>query len=322
MKMVSIKLGFVIIFALAITTSADDDEPLSSDFYEKSCPQALPTIKRVVEEALYQEKRIGASLLRLHFHDCFVHGCDASILLDSTPEFQSEKFAIPNNNSIRGFEVVDRIKSAVDEVCGAPVVSCADILAVAARDSVVGHGIRGQSWEVLLGRRDSTSAYIDEANRDIPPPFLDLPQLVINFANKGLDVNDLVVLSGGHTIGFSQCTSFRAHIYNDANIDPGFRRQLQELCPQSGGDANLFPLDATPAVTDTNYFSNIIAEKGLLHSDQELFNSTETKHLVTLYSHDLEAFGKAFAISMVKMGNIMPLTGESGQIRHNCKVVN
>lgn len=67
-----------------------------------------------------------------------VQGCDGSILLDSSPQFVSEKFAGPNINSLRGFEVVDRIKSAVDEACGGPVVSCADILAVAARDSVVG----------------------------------------------------------------------------------------------------------------------------------------------------------------------------------------
>lgn len=76
-------------------------------------------------------------------HACvMVQGCDGSILLDSSPQFVSEKFAVPNNNSVRGFEVVDRIKSAVDEACGAPVVSCADILAVAARDSVVGVSYR------------------------------------------------------------------------------------------------------------------------------------------------------------------------------------
>lgn len=66
-----------------------------------------------------------------------MQGCDGSILLDTTCDFTSEKFAVPNNNSARGFDVVDRIKWAVDRACGGPVVSCADILAVAARDSVV-----------------------------------------------------------------------------------------------------------------------------------------------------------------------------------------
>ena len=66
-----------------------------------------------------------------------MQGCDASILLDSTSAFDSEKNARPNNNSARGFEVIDRIKLEVDKACGRPVVSCADILAVAARDSVV-----------------------------------------------------------------------------------------------------------------------------------------------------------------------------------------
>ncbi|MCD7454906.1 hypothetical protein HAX54_026498 [Datura stramonium] len=44
---------------------------LSDDFYDDVCPEALPTIKRVVEDAVRQERRMGASLLRLHFHDCF-----------------------------------------------------------------------------------------------------------------------------------------------------------------------------------------------------------------------------------------------------------
>ena len=67
-------------------------------------------------------------------------GCDASILLDATSTIDSEKNAGANANSARGFNVVDDIKSQVDKVCGRPVVSCADILAVAARDSVVAVG--------------------------------------------------------------------------------------------------------------------------------------------------------------------------------------
>lgn len=66
-----------------------------------------------------------------------MQGCDASILLDKTATIDSEKNAIPNNNSIRGFDVIDKIKSEVDKCCGRTVVSCADIVAVAARDSVV-----------------------------------------------------------------------------------------------------------------------------------------------------------------------------------------
>lgn len=74
---------------------------------------------------------------RLFFYmGLYVQGCDASVLLDDTATFTGEKTATPNNNSLRGFEVVDKIKSGLESVCPG-VVSCADILAVAARDSVV-----------------------------------------------------------------------------------------------------------------------------------------------------------------------------------------
>ncbi|KAI8028832.1 Cationic peroxidase 1 [Camellia lanceoleosa] len=183
---------------LSLATTAFSST-LSPYYYYKTCPQALPTIRRVVEDAVRQERRMGASLLRLHFHDCFVQGCDASILLDKTSTIDSEKTAPANNNSARGFEVIDRIKSEVDKACGCPVVSCADILAVAARDSVVALG--GPTWNVQLGRRDSTTASRTKAEKDLPSPLMDLPALIKNFKNKGLDAKDLVALSGGHSIG-------------------------------------------------------------------------------------------------------------------------
>ncbi|XP_059669817.1 peroxidase 2-like [Cornus florida] len=312
-------LHALVLFALASTAFSS---PLSPCYYNKVCPNALPTIKQVVEDAVQKERRMGASLMRLHFHDCFVNGCDASILLDPTSTIDSEKNSIHNANSARGFEVIDKIKSEVDKVCGGPVVSCADILAVAARDSVVLLG--GPTWKVQLGRRDSTTANRTAADNDIPAPSMDLPALINNFKKQGLDVKDLVALSGGHTLGFAQCRAFRDRIYNDTNIDTAFAGQRRSTCPRSSpsGDSNLATLDPTAALFDTKYYSNLVKKKGLLHSDQALFNGGETDGLVKSYVTNAGAFSTDFTNSMIKMGNIKPLTGKKGQIRLNCKMVN
>lgn len=64
-----------------------------------------------------------------------MQGCDASILLDDTDDFKGEKNALPNRNSVRGYEVIDSIKADVEKACPL-TISCADILALAAREAV------------------------------------------------------------------------------------------------------------------------------------------------------------------------------------------
>ncbi|GMH05049.1 hypothetical protein Nepgr_006889 [Nepenthes gracilis] len=309
---------FIYIFLNAGSSNAQ----LSTNFYSKSCPDLFASIKPVVQSAINKEARMGASLLRLFFHDCFVNGCDGSILLDDTSTFTGEKKAAPNVNSLRGFDVIDEIKSAVEKICPG-VVSCADILAITARDSVVILG--GPEWEVKLGRRDATTASQAAANSSIPPPTSSLSSLISSFNSHGLSSKDLVALYGAHTIGQARCTNFRAHIYNDSNINSQFASARRTNCPSTSGvgDNNLAPLDAqTPTTFDNTYFRELVDKKGLLHSDQQLYNGGSTDSLVRTYSTNPTTFSCDFAASMIKMGDIKPLTGSSGQIRKNCRKVN
>ncbi|KAF8653085.1 hypothetical protein HU200_062526 [Digitaria exilis] len=320
-------IALLLLLALAGSSSAQ----LSTSFYSSSCPNLNSTVKSVVQSAIATENRMGASIVRLFFHDCFVQGCDASLLLDDnvTASFQGEKTAAPNKDSVRGFDVIDDIKSAVEAVCPG-IVSCADILAIAARDSVVILG--GPTYDVKVGRRDSMTASFSEANKSIPAPTSDLSNLISLFAAQGLSQQDMVALSGAHTIGQARCTTFRAHIYNfrahvynDTNIDGAFARTRQSACPRTSGsgDNNLAPLDLqTPTVFENNYYKNLACKKGLLHSDQELFNGGSIDAQVQSYVSSQSSFFADFVTGMIKMGDITPLTGSSGEIRKNCRRTN
>ncbi|KAH9314513.1 hypothetical protein KI387_023140 [Taxus chinensis] len=309
-----------IIIVLVIFCSTRANGQLSPTFYAKSCPRALSIVQAAVAKAVNSEKRMGASLLRLHYHDCFVNGCDGSILLDDNSTFTGEKGGIGNVNSMRGFDVVDTIKKNLEAVCSG-VVSCADILAIAARDSIV--ALKGPSWKVQLGRRDSTTASLIGANTKLPSPFGNLSAFTFTFRDQGLSATDMVTLSGAHSIGQARCIAFRPRIYNDTNIDSSFANATRVKCPSSGGDANLSPLDVlTPITFDNKYYKNLVAKKGLLHSDQALFNGGSSDVLVKKYSNNEEVFFSDFAAAMIRMGNITPLTGKNGEVRKDCRKSN
>ncbi|XP_014507243.1 peroxidase 72 [Vigna radiata var. radiata] len=301
---------------------------LYPQFYDYSCPQAQNIVKSILAKYVQQQPRLAASILRLHFHDCFVKGCDASLLLDSSENIISEKGSNPNRNSARGFEVIDAIKAALERECPS-TVSCADILTLAARDSVVLSG--GPSWEVPLGRRDSRDASISGSNNNIPAPNNTFQTILTKFHLHGLDLADLVALSGSHTIGNARCTTFRQRLYSqisgngkpDSTLDQYYAAALRNRCPRSGGDQNLFFLDyATPYKFDNTYFKNLLAYKGLLSSDQILLTDQESAELVKSYAENNDIFFQQFAKSMIKMGNISPLTNSRGEIRENCRKIN
>lgn len=300
---------------------------LDEQFYDQSCPALDTRVSSGVWSAITKDPRMAASLLRLHFHDCFVNGCDASILLDETKKFKSEKNALPNQKSVRGFEVIESIKADVEKACPS-TVSCADILTLAAVNVVSMAG--GPFWKAEMGRRDGLTAS-ETATKNLPSPFESIKDIKNKFIAQGLDVKDMVVLSGAHTIGYAQCFTFKPRLFNhggtgrpDPSLDAKFLSNLQTICPNAtASDAKLVPLDRqTPYGFDNSYYINLVKNWALLGSDQALMADPQTAALVQQYSDDAYSFYADFPESMKKLGRIGVLTGKQGEIRKKCNSVN
>ncbi|KAE8791168.1 Peroxidase 4 [Hordeum vulgare] len=96
---------------------------LSTGFYSSSCPGALGAVASLVQSAVANEPRMGASILRLFFHDCFLQGCDGSLLLDDTVSFQGEKMATPNNGSFDEKNIRRRVYDAFNVLIALRVIA-------------------------------------------------------------------------------------------------------------------------------------------------------------------------------------------------------
>ncbi|KAM5573358.1 hypothetical protein ABKV19_013072 [Rosa sericea] len=323
-----ISIMFLTLLALATTLpSLVQSQTTRVGFYSSSCPKAESIVTQTVQKHFTSTPSIAPGLLRMHFHDCFVQGCDASVLLDGA---NTEKTAGPNRG-LRGWEVIDDAKTQLEAACPG-VVSCADILALAARDSVV--LTKGINWKVPTGRLDGRVSLASETNN--LPGFRDSVDVQkTKFQTFGLNTQDLVTLVGGHTIGTSACQFFRYRLYNftttgngaDPTINPSFVPQLRALCPQAGDAAKRVDLDTGSAARfDATFFTNLKNGRGILESDQKLWTDASTKSLVQRFLgvRGLQAlnFNVEFGRSMVKMSTIGVKSATNGEIRRICSAIN
>ncbi|CAA2977458.1 peroxidase 11 [Olea europaea subsp. europaea] len=322
----------ILVLSIACSCLHASEPPLTLDYYKSTCPTVLEIVRKEMECAVLSDPRNAALILRLHFHDCFVQGCDGSVLLEDTITLKGEKKAPENRNALKGFRIIDRIKNRLESECPEKV-SCADILTTAARDAVLLVG--GPYWDVPLGRKDSKKAGYELVETNLPKANDGLLSIISKFIHQGLSVTDMVALSGSHTIGMARCVNFRERIYGDFTATSGmnpvsqsYLNSLKSVCSaDSKSNQNESALDhVTPNLFDNSYYHILLRGEGLINSDQELYSSVlavQTKKLVEKYAVNAIAFFEQFSKSMVKLGNITnPETYVNGEVRKNCRFVN
>ncbi|KAL1212468.1 Peroxidase 12 [Cardamine amara subsp. amara] len=296
---------------------------LSWNFYQRACPKVEKIIKKELKKVFRKDIGLAAAILRIHFHDCFVQGCEASVLLAGSASGPGEQSAIPNLTlRQQAFVVINNLRALVHRQCG-QVVSCSDILALAARDSVVLSG--GPDYSVPLGRRDSLAFATPETTlANLPPPFFNASQLIADFANRNLNITDLVALSGGHTIGIAHCPSFTSRLYpnQDPTMNKSFANSLKRTCPTANSSNTQVNDIRSPDVFDNKYYVDLMNRQGLFTSDQDLFVDKRTRGIVESFAIDQDLFFDHFAVGMIKMGQMSVLTGTQGEIRSNCSARN
>ncbi|CAM0913519.1 unnamed protein product [Alopecurus aequalis] len=318
---------------LVLATCSAAVAQLEIGFYSKTCPQVEEIVREEMVKIIAAAPSLAGPLLRLHFHDCFVRGCDASVLLDSTKHNVAEKDAKPNK-SLRGFGSVERVKAKLEAACPG-IVSCADVLTLMSRDAVV--LAKGPFWPVALGRRDGRASSATEASHELPPAYGDVPLLAKIFASKGLNLKDLAVLSGAHTLGTAHCPSYADRLYNNAtgkdgsyglvdpSLDSEYAEKLRLKCKSLNDQSMLSEMDPGSYKTfDSSYYGHVAKRRGLFRSDAALLTDDTTRDYVQRIAtgkFDAEFF-KDFSESMTKMGNVGVLTGAEGEIRKKCHVLN
>ncbi|CAL5026634.1 unnamed protein product [Urochloa decumbens] len=300
---------------------------LSPSFYAESCPGVELAVRDVVRSASTLDPSIPGKLLRLVFHDCFVEGCDASVLIQGNGTERTD----PANLSLGGFNVIDAAKRLLEVVCPA-TVSCSDIIVLAARDAVVFTG--GPAVPVSLGRRDGLVSLASNVRRNIIDTGFSVDAMAASFTAKGLTLDDLVTLSGGHTIGSAHCNTFRERfqVANgsmtpvDGSMNTDYAGELIRACSGANGTVSAGAAVAcdsgSASAFDNRYFANLLEGRGLLRTDAVLVQNATTRAKVAEFAQSQDGFFASWANSYARLTGLGVKTGTDGEIRRTCSSVN
>ncbi|KAK6237080.1 hypothetical protein SCA6_012417 [Theobroma cacao] len=311
-------LLILVVFSFAVSPS---HASLSFNFYAISCPGAEFMVSNTVRSASSADPTIPGKLLRLLFHDCFVEGCDASVLLQGNGTERTD----PANTSLGGFSVIDSAKRVLEIFCPG-TVSCADIIALAARDAVAIAG--GPSVQIPTGRRDGRISNAANVRPNIVDTSFTMDEMTKLFSSKGLSLDDLVTLSGAHTIGLAHCNAFSDRFRQDSkgkltlidtSLDSTYAEELMKKCPAGASTSTTVSNDPeTSLAFDNQYYTNLLAHRGLFQSDSVLVKDGRTRKQVEAFANDQESFIRSWGESFLKLTTIEVKTDDEGEIRQSC----
>ncbi|CAN4117038.1 unnamed protein product [Withania somnifera] len=286
---------------------------LQLNYYSESCPRAEEIIKEQVATLYHKHGNTAVSWVRNLFHDCMVKSCDASLYLDTTNGQESEKQS-PRNFGMRNYKYIETIKQALEKECP-NTVSCADIVALSARDGLLWLG--GPRIEMRTGRKDSKESYLSEVEKYLPNHNDSMSFVLSQFQSIGIDTEGTVALLGAHSVGRVHCVNLVHVLYPtvDPTIDPDYAKYLKGRCPSPDPDPEAVLYSRfdreTTMILDNMYYKNLLNNKGLLIVDQELKMADDNGY-----------FHEQFARALLILYENNPLTGDQGEIRKVCRYVN
>lgn len=314
-------LGFIFILFFHFYSGKSE---IQLNYYSESCPNAEEIVKQQVISLYNKHGNTAVSWIRTLFHDCMVKSCDASILLESIDGIQSEKIST-RNMGMRNFKYINTIKDALESSCP-KTVSCADIVALSARDGVVMLG--GPHIEMKTGRKDSKESHLSEIDTFLPNHNDSMSYVLSRFQSVGIDVEGTVALLGAHSVGRVHCLNIVDRLYPtvDPTLDPEYAEYLKGRCPHrepNPHDVEYARNDLqTPMKLDNMYYKNLISNRGLLVVDQQLLSDPTTSPFVEKMASDNGYFHDQFAKALLTLSENNPISQDVGEVRKDCRFVN